>query len=33
LKDPDTAIQRSGTDQFYQGVEPELGTIAKIMGF
>jgi threonine synthase len=33
LKDPDTAIQRSGTDQFYQGVEPEIGAIAKIMGF
>jgi threonine synthase len=33
LKDPDSAIKRSGSDQFYQGVEPELGAIAKIMGF
>jgi threonine synthase len=33
LKDPDSAIKRSGSDQFYQGVEPQLGAIAKIMGF
>jgi threonine synthase len=33
LKDPDSAIKRSGEDQFHQGVEPELASVAKIMGF
>jgi threonine synthase len=33
LKDPDSAIKRSGSDQFYQGVAPDLGSVAKIMGF
>ncbi|MBE9032686.1 threonine synthase [filamentous cyanobacterium LEGE 11480] len=33
LKDPDTAIKRSGDDQFYQGVEPDMASVAKLMGF
>jgi threonine synthase len=33
LKDPDSAIKRSGEDQFHQGVVPELASVAKIMGF
>jgi threonine synthase len=33
LKDPDTAIKRSGEDQFYRGVAPEIDAVAKVMGF
>ncbi|MFM2432561.1 MAG: hypothetical protein RLZZ511_3775 [Cyanobacteriota bacterium] len=33
LKDPDTAIKRSGEDQFHQGVEPDIDAVAKVMGF
>jgi len=32
LKDPDTAIKHS-TNQFKQGIEPDLQTVAQVMGF
>jgi len=32
LKDPDTAIQHS-SNQFKQGIEPNLQTVAQVMGF
>jgi threonine synthase len=32
LKDPDTAI-KYGENRFYQGVDPELEAVAKVMGF
>ena len=32
LKDPDSAIKYSD-NHFYQGIEPDLASVAKIMGF